>query len=456
MICGGCGRLRSDTATSDENQQSQLSAAPGSGQEAPGQGDGRENVPMAGGAGENTPEQTGDMTGTGTGAPDLREQTWASEGPGTEQRGGEQGARQRGAQQGGAEGIEELVEQHLAAMTLEEKVAQLFIVLPESLIDGVDHVTAAGETTRKAISDIPVGGFIYLSANLRSEEQVKAMLGNTQVYSMERVSLPMFLCVDEEGGSVARIGGTGKFQVPVIGDMRDIGETKDPDNAYQAGAEIGSYLSKLGFNVDFAPVADVLSNPDNQVVKRRSFGEDPETVSRMCRSLAEGLHSRGILSCYKHFPGHGATAGDTHKGYAFTEKNLDELKACELVPFQEAALEGGIPFIMIGHLSLPNVIGDDTPASLSSVIITDLLREDMGYDGIIITDAMNMGAVVQQYSSAEGAVKALEAGADVILMPSDFKAAYKGVLQAVESGGLSPEKIDESLRRILRVKLNMK
>lgn len=450
LTCAGCGRLKSDAATSAEDQPRTVSDPESGTAAGPGTEDGDVDT-RAPRPGMQEGEGKTDVPRTGIGAPGAQEQVSTTPGgPGDGQMGSQAG-EPRGADEG-----EERIQEYLASMTLEEKVAQLFVVLPESLIDGVSCVTAAGETTRKAINDIPVGGFIYLSQNLKSEEQVKNMLDNTQAYSLERVKLPMFLCVDEEGGSVTRISGTGKFQTPVIGDMRDVGETKDPENAYKAGVEIGTYLSGLGFNVDFAPVADVLSNPDNQVVKRRSFGEDPENVSRMCRSLAEGLHSRGILSCYKHFPGHGATSGDTHKGYAYTEKNLEELRACELVPFQQAVSQGGIPFIMVGHLSVPNVIGDDTPASLSSAIINNLLREDLGYDGIVIPDAMNMGAIVQQYSSAAGAVKALEAGADVILMPSDFKAAYRGVLEAVKGGELSQERIDESLRRILRVKLNMK
>lgn len=346
-------------------------------------------------------------------------------------------------------------EQYLQSMTLEEKVAQLFIILPESLIEGVDCVTAAGATTQKAFHDIPVGGFIYLRDNLQSEEQVRAMLSGVQAFSKERLNLPAFLCIDEEGGQVARIGGSGRFDVPLIPNMAEIGASKDVTKAHNAGVCIGSYLSELGFNLDFAPVADILSNPHNQVVKERSFGNDPAVVSAMALAAARGLQEQGILSVYKHFPGHGATAGDTHQGYASTEKTLKELKACELIPFEDG-IQAGIPFIMVGHFSLPRVTEEPVPASLSSVIITDLLRKEMGFDGIIITDAMNMGAVAQQYSSAEAAVMALKAGNDMILMPSDFKAAYQGVLDAVAQGELSVERIDASLRRILRVKMAMK
>ena len=269
---------------------------------------------------------------------------------------------------------------------------------------------------------------------------------------MERLNLPAFLSVDEEGGRVARIGGSGRFDVPVIGSMSEIGESGDKDRAYRTGAEIGAYLSALGFNLDFAPIADVLSNPDNTVVKGRSFGSDPENVSALALSVANGLHDQGVLSVYKHFPGHGATAGDTHDGYAFTEKTIEELQSCELIPFRDG-IRAGIPFIMVGHFSLPQVTGNSLPASLSPAVITGLLREEMGFDGIVITDALNMGAIAQQYSSAEAAILALKAGNDILLMPADFKSAYQGVLDAVARGELTTERIDESVRRILRIKL---
>lgn len=350
--------------------------------------------------------------------------------------------------------LEQKVNEYLKKMTLEEKAAQLFVILPESLMSGVDSVTAAGEMTKDAIDEIPVGGFIYMSKNLRSEEQVKTMLENVQKYSMERIGLPAFLCVDEEGGTVARIGGSGRFDVPVIEDMSVIGQAKDFDRALEVGEDIGKYLSELGFNVDFAPVADVLSNSGNIVVKRRSFGNDPELVADMSLKVSDGLEKYGVYSTYKHFPGHGSTVGDTHEGYAYTNKTLEELKECELIPFQKG-IDNGVSFIMVAHISVPNVVGDNTPASLSKEIIHDLLREEMGYDGIVITDAMNMGAIVQQYSSANAAVKSIQAGVDIILMPANFKSAYNGVIEAVNNGTLSEERIDESVRRILRVKLKM-
>ena len=346
------------------------------------------------------------------------------------------------------------VEELLSSLSLEEKVAQLFVVLPEQLVGNVSCVTAAGEATREAINNRPVGGIVYLESNLVSPQQTKTMLQNVQQYSMDRLNLPMFLCVDEEGGQVTRLAGKAGFDLPVYDNMSVIGSRGDTEQACQMGESIGQYLYDLGFNTDFAPVADVLTNPNNQVVRYRSFGSDPEMVKNMTDAVSRGLASKKILATYKHFPGHGNTAADTHAGYAYSNKTKEELYQCELIPFIQG-IEDEVPFIMMGHISLPNIVGDDTPASLSKTIVTDLLIDELGYKGIIITDALNMGAVSQQYSSAQAAVKALNAGVDMLLMPADFNAAYQGVLAAVQSGEISEERIDESVEKILKTKIGM-
>ena len=349
--------------------------------------------------------------------------------------------------------IESQVDEFLAKMTTQEKVAQMFIVLPEAFI-GVDTVTSAGEATKAAIDALPVGGLIYMEPNLQNTEQVRDMLSNLQTYSQERIGLPMFTAIDEEGGVVARISGRDGFNVPPLGNMSEIGRSLDASRAIEVGDMMGQYLSDMGFNVNFAPDADVLSNPDNSVVNKRSFGSNPKVVTDMTMSVAQGLQAHGVCATYKHFPGHGATTGDTHDGYAYTDKSLAELQTCELIPF-ERAITDEIPFIMVGHISAPNIIGDNTPSTLSYTMITEILRNNMGYEGIVITDAMNMGAIVQSYSSGEAAVKTIKAGTDIVLMPADFHSAYQGVLAAVADGTISIERIDESVRRILKVKLEL-
>jgi len=168
----------------------------------------------------------------------------------------------------------------------------------------------------------------------------------------------------------------------------------------------------------------------------------------------KGLEEHHVYGTPKHFPGHGATEGDSHKGFAYTYKTWDELEQAELVPFA-GLIQDNTPFIMAGHISLPQITGDDTPSSLSSQVLTDYLRETMGYNGIIITDALNMGAIQDNYPPDRAAVMALQAGADLLLMPADFKEAYNGVLDAVKTGELTEERIDQSLTRILGLKLTL-
>lgn len=347
--------------------------------------------------------------------------------------------------------VEERAEELLKGMSREEKAAQLFMVTPDALTESTGLKTG-GAALREALKTCPVGGIVYFAGNIDTPEQTEALLMESWLYAKEASGLPPFLAVDEEGGSVARVAGNPAMGIENVGDMADIGMTGDAGRAYEAGKAVGGYLSALGFNLDFAPDADVLTNPRNTVVKKRSFGTDPVLVSDMSFAYLEGLEEANVTGCFKHFPGHGATAEDTHEGYAYIEKDLEQLKEAELIPFIRGS-EEGIPMIMAGHISLPAVTGDEMPASLSKRMITDILKGDLGYEGLVITDALNMGAVTKQYTSEEACILALEAGADMLLMPADFKSAYQGVLDAVNEGRISEERLDEAVRRILKVKL---
>lgn len=338
----------------------------------------------------------------------------------------------------------------ISNMSLEEKVAQLFIITPEALT-GVDSVTMAGDYTRSSFNNYPVGGIVYFENNIQSESQLYEMASAMQLISMERIQLPVFLCTDEEGGSVNRITGRGVADVPYIPSMYEIGTMGDPKEAYNIGFTIGSYLKRMGINVDFAPVADIYSNPENTVIGTRSFGGSPELVSEMVGNEVLGMKSVNMKATLKHFPGHGDTAADSHSGMAMSYKTLDELRMFELRPFK-AGIEAGTDFIMLGHITFPNIINDGIPASLSKWCVTDLLRNELGYEGIIITDALNMGAVSNYYSSGDAAIMAIRAGVDMLLMPADFYSAYNAIVLAVQTGEISEERIDESLERILRVK----
>lgn len=338
----------------------------------------------------------------------------------------------------------------LSEMTLEEKVAQLFFVTPEELTEA-EIVTMAGEVTQEAFDTYPVGGIIYFAGNIESGTQFSGMTAAMQEISMERLGVPVFLGMDEEGGKVTRLYESGIDDIPYIRPMLEIGTEGDPEIAYDTGAVLAGYLAEYGINVDFAPVADIFSNPENPVIGDRSFGRDAETVASMVPEIVKGLQDKGVNAVLKHFPGHGDTAEDSHEGFAVSYKTLEELRRFEFEPFR-AGIDAGSRFVMAGHISLPEVLGNDIPASLSKEMITDELRGRLGFSGVVITDAMNMGAIVNYYDSGEAAVLALEAGVDMILMPEDFRAAYAAVLEAVTSGRLSIERIDTSVKRILAVK----
>ena len=346
--------------------------------------------------------------------------------------------------------LDDQVEDALSALTLEEKVWQLFVVRPEALT-GVGTQTAAGEATRAALAERPVGGICYFGANLVDADQTREMLSNTLRYAEELTGLPIFLCVDEEGGTVSRVAGNPGFGVDNMGDMRDIGATGDAERAYDAAAYMGNYLSYLGFNVDFAPDADIASNPDG-TMGRRAFGSTADEVSPMVAAQVRGFTDAGMLCSAKHFPGIGGALGDSHDQSIYSERTLDEIRGEELRPF-EAAIDEDVPFVMVGHLSMPRVTGDDDPASISSELVTDVLRDELGYGGIVITDSFEMGAATAALDGAGLAAAAVSAGVDMVLMPADLDAAHQGILDAVGTGELTEGRIDESVRRILRVKL---
>lgn len=336
----------------------------------------------------------------------------------------------------------------LSEMTLEEKVCQLFMVTPEQLTH-TGTVIQAGETTKAALEQYPVGGLVYFQPNIVDENQLKTMLANTKSYS----KYPPFLGVDEEGGSlVARVANSEGFHVEKFPDMQQIGASLDYEEAYRAGCTIGSYLHDLGFNMDFAPVADVLTNPANTVIGARSFGPDPEVDAQMTAQVVKGLQEQDICAVLKHFPGHGGTDGDSHEEAVANERTLEQLQSAEFLPFS-AGIHAGAGCIMVGHISLPLITHENLPATLSQEIITGLLREELGFDGIIITDSMSMGAIINHYTPEEAAVQTILAGSDIVLIPEDFERAYQGLLQAVGDGTIPEARIDESVYRILRYKL---
>lgn len=354
-------------------------------------------------------------------------------------------------EEGGAGGNKQpTAEEILAGMSLESQIAQLFLVAPEQLTGG-EVMTEAGDELREALKNYSVGGLIYFSGNLENARQLKTLTQDTQKIAGELGMLPLFLAIDEEGGEIARIGNHKNFDVPKVPPMAEIGAGGDIAKAREAGETIGAYLAEYGINLDFAPDADVLTESKNTVVKGRSFGTDPDLVTEMAAAYLEGLNAYGVCGAPKHFPGHGATKEDSHKGFAYINKSWEQLEEAELVPFRHFA-EKQIPMMMSGHISLPQITGGDIPGSLSSQVLNGYLRENMGYEGIIITDALDMGAINKRYSAEEAAIMALEAGADMLLMPARFPEVYQAVLNAVNQGRISRERIEASVLRIIKVK----
>lgn len=343
------------------------------------------------------------------------------------------------------------VDERIGAMTLEQKVAQLFIVTPEALVEGVSQVTQAGDMTREGVTAHPVGGIVYFAQNLLDPEQTTTMFANVKQFYADAGNVAPFIAVDEEGGTVVRVADNEAFGAQDVGDASALGSAGDTEAAKRAAEQIADYLMPLGFNLDFAPVADVVDPLRSDTMGLRSFSSDAAVAADMVRAEVEGFRDKKMLCCAKHFPGIGAAAGDSHEGAITIEATNEELETVDLVPFR-AAIEAGVPMIMVGHVSLPNIVGDSTPAPLSSAVVQGMLRDSLGYTGIIVTDSLSMGAITDYYTPAEAAVAALKAGCDIPLMPERLDEAYQGVLSAVQVGELTEERLDESLTRILTAK----
>ena len=330
-------------------------------------------------------------------------------------------------------------------MTLEEKVYQLFIVTPEALT-GYSQVTSAGEATQEALQEKHVGGLIYFSDNLESLSQTMDMLESTQDYAFENGGIGLFLAIDEEGGDVARCGN--KLGTSQLEPMQTYGDRNDHTEALKIGQTLGRTLSVLGFNVDFAPVADVNLNANNELGDR-IFSSSPDVVANMVDGVVTGIQDdHKVAATLKHFPGLGAEGGNTHDdNKVVIKRTLDQMREAEFIPFQ-SGIDAGAGFVMVTHATVTGV-GDDLPSCLSPVVCTDLLRDELGFEGIIITDSMQMNTIAEVYEPGEAAVKAIKAGCDMILIPADLDEAVAGVIEAVKKGEISENRINASVKRIL-------
>lgn len=296
-----------------------------------------------------------------------------------------------------------------------------------------------------------MGGIVYFAQNLLDPEQTTTMLANVKQFYADAGNVAPFIAVDEEGGTVVRVADNEAFGAQDVGDASALGSAGDTEAAKRAAEQIADYLMPLGFNLDFAPVADVVDPLRSDTMGLRSFSSDAAVAADMVRAEVEGFRDKKMLCCAKHFPGIGAAAGDSHEGAITIEATNEELETVDLVPFR-AAIEAGVPMIMVGHVSLPNIVGDARRPRSARPSFRACCAILSGTRGIIVTDSLSMGAITDYYTPAEAAVAALKAGCDIPLMPERLDEAYQGVLSAVQVGELTEERLDESLTRILTAK----
>ncbi len=340
----------------------------------------------------------------------------------------------------------------IASMTLEQKVGGLFFVTPES-ITGVDVATRAGDGTRTALEANPVGGIVYSSKNVTSADQFKEMVRKTgemyaEIYDLGEDDVRSVLLLVQEEGAQNTIAGSASG-VRAQDSAEDIGQSGDNTNAYQAYLEIGSCLNQYGIDVDLAPVCDVRT--EDSFIGKRSFSDDADIAASMVRSAVSGLEDQSILSCLTTFPGQGSLSTDTAKGSAVIDRTLDEMRSFEFLPFI-SGLEEGADMVMVSHASAEAATGDSMPCSMSYAMIGEILRGELGFEGVVMTDYLNKAAITSNYSAGEAAVNALQAGVDVLLCPADYAEAYNAVLDAVNNGEIPEERIEDSLYRIYSMK----
>ena len=337
----------------------------------------------------------------------------------------------------------------ISEMNLKEKVGQLFIIDLKRLA-GKERITEISPELKEKLEKYHFGGVALFAENLNNKKQISKLIKD--IRATEKI--PMFICVDEEGGRVSRLQHTKDLHLPQTPTAAVVGKTDNPDYAEKIAKILATQLKNLGFNVNFYPVADINSNPLNPIIGKRSFANNPEKVSKMVTATIKGLQNNDIMATAKHFPGHGDTQIDTHKALAIIKHNFDRLRKEEFIPFK-AAVAAGVKFIMLAHIATPQITGNNLPATFSSFFTRKILRQEFGFKGIIITDAMMMKAITNNFTSASACIKVIEAGVDIILMPDNIKEGYEAVLEKAKNDKNFSCKIDKALNRILTVKLEL-
>lgn len=361
--------------------------------------------------------------------------------------------------------MDSYIDKKVKSMSLEQKIGQM--LMPDFRQWEGKNVTALNDSISKAIRKYGFGGVILFAENCQGTEQTARLVSQLQKESVSGLAgMPMLVSIDQEGGSIIRLQtGSGTPGNMALGAINNETETKADS------ARIAEELSALGINTDFAPDMDVNTNPANPIIGIRSFSSNPNLVARMGTAYIKGLHEYNVASACKHFPGHGDTDVDSHTGLPMINKSYDSLKKTELVPFN-ATVKEGTDLIMTAHIVFPQIEKQtytsistgkkiQLPATLSKTIVTDILRKDMGYNGVVTTDAMNMDAIASHFKPADAAILAINAGVDILLMPvsatnaqslNEFDKYISNIVSAVKSGKISETRINESVARILKLK----
>lgn len=317
-------------------------------------------------------------------------------------------------------------------MTLENQVAQMFY----TSIEGYQR------------TKLPVGGIILFKKDLPTKETALSVITQLQKSS----EIPLFIGVDEEGGLVSRITGIDSLGGTKIASAWDLSHDDNEAAVYLASKTIGTEIGALGINMNFAPVVDVNSNKENPIIGHRAFSDNPNEVSKSMEQALNGYKKTNIIPVIKHYPGHGDTTGDSHLESVVINRDINQLYEIELIPFI-TGIKLEVPVIMVGHIQVPQVTGNTEPASLSYELIQELLIDDLGFEGIVITDGLNMNSISNNYTTEEVIDQGIRAGVNIFLMPDDLEKAYDYLLEKSKSDVLFNNKVRESVKKIIKLKI---
>lgn len=339
--------------------------------------------------------------------------------------------------------LDEAIASYISDMTIEQKVAGLFFITPEQLT-GQKNITIGDSTLNTALAEYPVGGLLLTQDNMESSDQLKELIFNLKSVTGNE----LFIGVEETGSADSPFVVSG-LKESVITGQGEIGQSGENSSAYTYGIAVGNLLNEYGFNTVIGPLADIALK-DNGYTSADSFGDDPTQVKDMVRNAVRGVEDQNINTCVKFFPGYGDITGNPTGSRPTSSRTKEDIVEKEY-PIYEDAIDGGADFVMVSQIAYSSIT-HDVPACLSSAVVTDMLRGELEYDGIVITDYMNTRSLVMHYKHADMAVMAIQAGGDMLFCSGDFKKAYNGILSAIEKGDITEERIDESLYRIYRVK----